>query len=213
MVKIKSPPDHSLATLCDADFQAISDLLPLLCCGEEAAATAFVRLANTPSFDDETNAALRVIGAEEEIHLALLIELATKLPAPNCDPSTLRASRVFHLKLARGGATLHLARIAAIDAAVCTILSRLLARPGPIGRNTQLSRLFMRIRSDESRHVAIARSTIRAEADRSALRDAAANAREGLAALLEPTGSVFEALGVDPDALIRVVRGLPNGLL
>ena len=71
----------------------------------------------------------------------------------------------------------------------------------------------MRIRSDESRHVAVARHTISMEPDRRALRDAGASAREGLAVLLEPASAAFASLGVDPDGLRRDVRGLPCGLL
>ena len=206
-------PDLSLAGLRDFEAQAIADILPLLASGEEAAAMAFVRLADTPVFSDATSTALRMIGAEEDVHLALLTALAGVLPPPDHNPGARHGSRVFHFSLTRGGAMLHLARIAAIDSAVCTILSRLLAKGTPIGNSAHLSRLFMRIRSDESRHVAVARHTISMEPDRRALRDAGASAREGLAVLLEPASAAFASLGVDPDGLRRDVRGLPCGLL
>ena len=199
--------------LPDAAAQAVADLVPLLGGGEEAAATAFARLADGQEFSDAITARLRRIGAEEHVHLALLCDLAATLPLPHVDYAQRRASRLFHVRLARGGAVVHLARIAAIDAAVCTILSRLLARGTPVACDPVLASLFARIRRDESRHVAIARAAVSASPDRTLLRDEAVGARQSLAALIEPVGGVFEILQVDPETLLRDIRRMPDRLL
>ena len=193
--------------------QALADVLPLLACGEKAAATAFSRLADDHAFSSVVCASLERIAAEEDVHFALLTGLAATLPPARVDPAQRRTSQHFHARLTQGGAVVHLARIAAIDAAVCTILSRILSRTTPIGNAPMTASLFAQIRRDESRHVAIARAAIEAAPDRLGLRDEATRAREGLAALLEPVGAAFAALKVDPDALLRDVRRLPNRLL
>ena len=195
------------------DAQALANLLPLLGCGEEAAAVAFHRLANQDTFAQATQTALRVIGDEEHVHDGWLSDLACALPAAeNASEIRLAAGR-FHLSLATGGPMLHLARIAAIDGAVCTMLSRLTAPRARLSADAGVAHLLRHIRNDEARHVAVARGIALLAPDLASLHEAGAKARSALAMLIAPGAEAFDQLGVDPDRLIRDVAQLPNGLL
>jgi hypothetical protein len=193
--------------------QALANLLPLLGCGEEAATVAFYRLANQDAFAQSTQTALRFIGDEEHVHDALLSDLASALPTAENDIEIRRTARRFHMSLAKGGPVLHLARIAAIDGAVCMMLSRLIAPHARLSDDAAVANLFRRIRNDEARHVAVARGIALSTPDRASLREAGANARSALAMLIAPGADAFDQLGVDPDRLMRDVAQLPNGLL
>jgi hypothetical protein len=193
--------------------KALADLVPLLCCGEEAAAFSFDRLSRSASIDTAARKALAEIADDERRHDALLRTLCAALPASLPARSALHLARRFHLSLSRGGTVLHLARIAGLDAAVCTILSRLLRPGSAVARDPGVRAILTHIRKDEARHVAVSRGVALAATDRRAVRGAAAEARGGLAELLDCCGDAFEALGVDPARLLRDIRQLPDGLL
>lgn len=193
--------------------QALANLLPMLGCGEEAAAVAFHHLADSTGFAPHTAAALRMIGDEEQVHDALLTRLGLALPPPEQPERVRRAAKRFHMALTRGGPMLHLARIAAVDAGVCTILSRLTDKRRAIATDAPTVGMLRKIRGDEAKHVAVARCAISNETNRKPLREAAVLAREALAHLLAIDGAAFETLGVDPDRLIRDMARLPNGLI
>jgi hypothetical protein len=195
------------------EAQALADLLPLLACGEEAAALTFHRLSTRSDFDEAAAQTLAAIESEEVRHEAYLGALARQLPLPRHAEQTRRAARQFQLFLGVRDPVQHLARIAAIDAGVCTILSRL-ARPGqPLAADRAVRMTLRRIHRDEARHVAAARSIALRYANRRDLRDGAAAARQSLAGLLALGGDAFETLKVDPGLLMRDVAGLPDGLL
>jgi hypothetical protein len=203
-------PAH--VTLCERTAEAVAALIPLLGCGEEAASLAFDGLAAAAS-DGLGSYALRAIAAEEREHDALLKRLARALPDASGGAETVRQARRFHISLGRGGPALHLVRIAAIDAATCTILSRLLRAGGPVSRDADTCQTLTRIRRDEARHVSVSRKLAKAASVTPAMRDVASAARESLADILLLGADAFEALAVDADALVRDVRRLPNGLL
>ena len=193
--------------------EALAELVPLLCCGEEAAVVSFDRLGRAASLDVVACRTLRKIADDERRHDAILRGLCAALPASSLDRAVQHRARHFHLSLPRGGTLLHLARIAGLDAAVCTILSRLL-RPGvPISRDQGVSAVLTHIRKDETRHVMVSRGIALAAADRQAVRNAAAEARGALAELLTCGADAFEALGIDPDRLMLDIKRLPDGLL
>lgn len=210
--KLPDPAARLQVGLSPSDAEALAALLPLLGCGEEAAAIAFDSLANTTG-----NASARIvmagIAAEERQHDRLLKSLMRALPPAAGAREVMRQSRRFHISLGRGGLALHLTRIAAIDAAVCTMLSRLLRAGAPLRRDPAVFAVLGRIRSDEARHVRASRSIVLAEGLPPGCRDAAAAAREALAHILMLEGRSFEALCVDPDALFRELSDLPKGLL
>ena len=192
---------------------ALAALLPLLSCGEEAAAVGFDRLSQATALDTSTRGTLCKIVDDERCHDAMLRGLQAALPRARLDTAVLNRARRFHLRLSRGGTVLHLARIAGLDAAVCTILSRLL-RPGcPAARDDGVRSVLSHIRRDETSHVMVSRNIALAAPDRKAVRDAAAEARDGLAGLLTYGADAFEVLDVDPDRLLRDIAHLPDGLL
>lgn len=197
--------------LGDGAAEALALLVPLLGCGEEAAAMAFDGLAARDG-DTAAAAALGAIAEEERVHDGLLHGLAAGLPAVQAT-ALRRAARRFHIHLGRGSQLAHLARIAAIDAGVCTILSRML-RPGtPVAGDPDVARMLERIRRDETRHVRLSRSLVLARADGRAFEDIAAAAREALANVVMLAGDAFEALAVDPARLQTDLAALPRGLL
>lgn len=192
--------------------EALAVLLPLLGCGEEAAAMAFDALADDARLSGAAET-LTTIAREERVHDALLRHLQIALPVATETRALLRSARRFHIRLQAGGPMAHLARIAALDSAVCTVLSRLTCDGGAIALDPAIHRLLRRIHKDEARHVAISRVLVLNNASTGGLRDVAAAAREQLANTLALAGDAFEALGVDPAALDRRIRTLPDGLL
>jgi len=198
--------------LPDRAAEALAELLPVLGCGEEAAGLAFGNLANAGIADPTATAALRQIAEEEQVHDALIRSLTAGLPSPG-DQSRLRAlSRRFHLELGRGDHVVRLARIAALDSAVCMIISRLLRRGTPLSKDPAVAGMLRKIARDEARHVAITRELACARADKAALSGSGAPVREALAVLLENAGDAFEALAFDPHWLRADLARLPDGL-
>jgi hypothetical protein len=197
--------------LADAPAHALASLLPLLGCGEEAAALAFDGLSASIESDCAAANSLRAIAAEECVHDILIRRLCATLPPVPQQPATLRMAKRFHIHLGEGGVMLHLARIAALDAAVCTVLSRLL-NARPIAADYNSCSIFSYIRRDEARHVAVSRALAMASTNMRVLRDAAAAARAALANILMLEAASFEALTIDPDTLHRDISRLPDGL-
>ncbi|TXI84056.1 MAG: 3-oxoacyl-ACP synthase [Cupriavidus sp.] len=191
---------------------ALAALLPILGCGEEAAGLAFAGLACAASSDPVAALALQRIACEEEVHDGLIHALAAALPAPPDQTALLGRTRRFHLELGRGEPVVRLARIVALDSAVCLILSRLLRPGNPIARDEAAARILRRIARDEAGHVRATRKLAAARGDEALLRRAGAPVRERLAELLMEAADVFEALSFDPAWLRRDVGELPHGL-
>ena len=206
------PPPAAGTCLDDRHANALALLIPLLGCGEEAAALAFDGLADNAR-DRRSAVILKQIGREERVHDALLRSLMCALPAPPDRPAMMRRAQRLHVELGSGGSAIHLARIAALDAAVCIVLSRLLRRGRPLCADTNVWRTLGRIHSDEARHVRWSRYLALAAGPTVAQRNAAAGAREALAKVLMLAGDAFETLDVDPFVLERDIRRLPDGLL
>lgn len=207
-----SHPRYS-ASLDAKPAAALAALLPLLGCGEEAAAVSFDRLSRTDTLDSRLRRTLHNIADDERSHDAMLRGLRAALPHAVPDAAVQARARRFHLSLPRGGTVLHLARIAGLDAAVCTILSRLLRPGSPVARDDAARAVLSHIRRDETRHVLVSRNIALAAPGRKAVRGVAADARDGLARILASGSGAFEALGVDPDRLLRDIGSLPDGLL
>ncbi len=208
-----SPPRNpGRLSLRECQAESFAQLLPLLGCGEEAAALAFDGLAICYRDDDVVAASLKLIAHEERIHEALLFQLKLGLPDAQSQADVVDRAQRLHIGLRRGGTAHHLARIAALDSAVCTLLSRLLDGTGPIAADPLLSRTLARIRRDEAGHVRLSRELASGLGAKSVIDDAAAEARCSLADLLSLVGDAFETLGVDAALLDRDIRRLPNGL-
>ena len=84
---------------------------------------------------------------------------------------------------------------------------------GPLAGEARVATALRRVRRDEARHVAIARTIALDRAPGARLRDAAAAARVGVAGMVGDYGSAFEQLGVDAHLLARELARLPDGLL
>lgn len=214
------PGSHRLAVgqpmlpqiaLGDPQAAALAVLVPLLGCGEEAAALAFDGLAGLER-DPVASATLRTIGAEEREHDALLTALVGALPTIEEASALQKAARRFHIRLGVGRPAAHLGRIAAIDAAVCTVLARLLRSGNPLAEDAVTAQIFGRIHRDEARHVRVSRALAMARLPRAELDDLAAGARKALADILLLAGEAFETLGVDAQTLHRELSRVPDGL-
>ena len=158
------------------------------------------------------SAALKAIAEEERSHDRLLHGLAESLP-PCAATGLHRQARRFHIDLGRGSRLAHLARIAAIDAGVCTILSRLLRPGSPLAGDQAVADMLARIRLDETRHVRLSRSLVLMRGDGRQFEDVAHAAREALANVIMLAADAFEDLAVDPARLRADLGSLPQGLL
>ncbi|MBV2150086.1 3-oxoacyl-ACP synthase [Sphingobium sp. AS12] len=192
--------------------EALARLLPVLGCGEEAASLAFESLAKIGHLASDGRRALRQVAIEERVHDGLIHSLAANLPAPPEDRELRSIARRFHLDLGRSDPTALLARIAALDSAVCLVLSRLL-RPGtPLSGDPAVTAVLRRIAEDEARHVRVTRRLAMARADERELQRIAAPVRERLGALLTLAGDAFETLAFDPRWLRDDIARFPAGL-
>lgn len=176
---------------------AFATLLGFLLCGEESATHAFGDSLVRSSTDVE-RAALTAIANDEAVHAGLIDQWLARLPDAPSDLD-LVASRRFFKRLQSRDRALHFARIAALDASVCRMLSQLI-RSTAFARCPGLVAGLARIRSDEARHVSVSRSlALRHGMSRKALCDVAADIDAQLAVLMAPaepamrmlTGSTF----------------------
>jgi hypothetical protein len=193
---------------------AFARLLPMLGCGEEAAALSFDRMSHERTFQAAAQYALAAIAVEERQHDSFIVAMRRALPPTALTPAIEQKARRLHMRIGRGDAVIVLARIAALDAAVCTVLNRITARHTPVSRAPGFRQTLARIRSDEARHVHATRELVLAQGAIShrALNEEASWVRQGLASLLAHENDAFETLGVDPAALQQSVRRVPDGL-
>jgi hypothetical protein len=141
---------------------------------------------------------------EDEIrHDALLSECAAALPEVRTDVG----AKHFFRRLETREPAVHLARIAALDACSCQIMSRMLA---PIPRSflsPSLTHALVSIRRDEGTHVRTARRLALAlGVDTGRFHEIAHMMRHSFAGLLQGRGAYFEALGIDSSLLIRSIN-------
>ena len=185
-------------------------LLALLGCGEEAACLSFDRLQMIVPNHARM---LASIAEDERRHDAMLQGLLAELQVePPCQ-AAMTGMRRIHARLGRTAVFGQCAGIAALDSAVCTLLSALL-RPGTgIPLYTGLHKALRRIRNDETRHVAITRGIALTSNTLPQLRDVAARTRSDLAHALAHVANDFGQLGVDPVPLLARIARLPDGLL
>ena len=173
---------------------ALADTLPFLRCGEESAVHAFGRrLARRHASGD--GEALAAISADEARHAAWLEALAARLPAPVTEPDAGVMAAFFRGLLTRDPA-LHFARIAALDLAVCALLQPLVANGTCLIAAPQVHAGLRAIRTDEARHVRVARRCARALGwQPEAQRRLDLELRGELAALLQPVQASLARLG------------------
>jgi hypothetical protein len=194
-------------------LEALAGLLPVLGCGEEAATIAFSAMASHIDDDPAGQTALRSIASDEALHDRIIMGLRATLPTPPDQSETLRLAKRFHISLGRAGIASRLARIAALDSAVCSVLSALLRRNGVLAGAPNVLKALKAIWQDEARHVTVSRRLALARASGAVLRPLAFETREALAEILLLASDALEVLEVDPARMGRIVRQLPAGLL
>ncbi len=173
---------------------ALADALPFLRCGEESAVHAFGRrLARCHASDD--GQALAAITADEARHAAWLEALAAQLPAPHAAPDAEFMAAFFRGLLTRDPA-LHFARIAALDLAVCALLQPMVGSGTCLIAAPRVHAGLRAIRTDEARHVRVARRCARALGwQPAAQRRLDLELRDQLAGLLQPVQASLARLG------------------
>lgn len=198
-------PSAGVSALPSTVAQALADLLPVLICGEASAERAFeyLLLRVRSVLDPALSRALATIADDERHHGEWLDALRAQLPKPRSEQPGRRALR-FLLSLATDDPALHLARVAALDAAVCRVLAVIDARDQPLAAMPTLAAVFRDIRRDEGRHVRIARRTALALGmDARAMAQERAAVTTAFAALLADQADALAALGVDRARLHR----------
>jgi hypothetical protein len=192
--------------LAPAKAQALADLLPLLACGEESAALAFDGFARGRA--DGMTTALARIAAEERGHGALIAGIRDQLPAPRNLASTRAEARRFYLRLQERDPMRHIVRITALDSAACTILSALTRTGQGISDDPEIQSRLRCIQREEVGHVrlTLALSSAIGHARAPILEET----RVALATLLTSSADCFEALAVEPEALLTAIRTVPG---
>lgn len=182
---------------------ALATLLQLLLCGEESATHAFGDSLSR-SLCDSSRASLEGIAQEETAHAWLIGRWMAKLPA---SPVAFdrNASRRFFRRLQTRDHALHFARIAALDALVCRILSRLI-RGAALAPYPALRAGLSRIRSDEIDHVRIALGhALRLNMRRAEFAMVAVEVESRLSVLLAPAMAAMCLLTASPRTIDPVV--------
>jgi hypothetical protein len=192
--------------------EALSELLVVFACGEESAALAFGHLADAKAAEC-ARAALALVVEEEMVHDRLLRRLRGALPVPGRDLELRMAQVRFYRNIGHLDVGQHLAAIAALDSAVCIILSDVLQHGRPFASEPMVHSTFARIRYEESRHVRLSRGLATALAPRSAAREVAVLTRLGLVEILARRAHALERLQVDPDRLFTRLATPSPGLL
>ena len=196
-----------------SDAEALAELLPVLICGEESAGMVFAHLSQVPDLA-AAHAELSRIEHDEREHARLLLQVRRTLPAARSDPALSSAVRNFFLRLAERDVGRHLARIVALDSAVCLLLGALRHRRTTVGSEPTLGPLFGRIHRDEARHVLVARHHTRRLVDGQQAIAIARDTRSQLVELLTHRAAALEQLlRIDADRLFGRLRTPAPGLL
>ena len=183
---------------------ATASFLALMRAGEQSAAQAFARIMTRLSPGEYAYAAgpVTALIEDETRHDVLLSDCAAGLPFVSTDYD----ARHFFRRLETREPGVHLARIAALDACSCQILSRMLA-PAPRSLlSPGLADTLASIRRDEGSHVRTARRLAGAlGVDDGHFHDITRMVRSSFAALLQTRAAHFEALGIDASLLIQSI--------
>ena len=183
--------------------EAVTELLQVLCCGEESAVFAFARLSRNRALNAAACACAAMISREEAIHDELLRGLRAVLPAPRSDEALICRLREFYRSLQTPDPFVHLAQISALDSAVCLVLSALREGGRPVGENSTLDAIFGRIQRDEVGHVRASGWMARELGTARAAANHQVRVRENLAGLILERADALETLQIDPAALRR----------
>jgi len=190
-----------------ARAEAAAQLLGLLRAGELSAEAAFGRITRRlpPAAAERMGGTLQLIRADEARHGRMLTEAADHsglVPAP---PAA--AARRFFAILESRDPSVHVGRIAALDACVCQILSRVLAADRGSMLPPPVFATLESIRRDEGRHVRTARTLAREFGiDSNILQCLDLETRQAFDRVLCCYEPAFLALHVDAGAMRRQIR-------
>lgn len=193
----------------NATRQAMANLLPLLICGEESATLVFDALAVRlrKRLSEPQLRELLTITQDEERHARMLYALRDQLPCVQSNDVEQRAS-AFLASLASRHASIQLARLCALDAAVCWVLARLLHGSPALTQQSDVIHMLRQIRQDEARHVRITRDcalSLGLSSDELAAQQH--TVWLGFAELLAGSSDDLRVLGVEPAVLLARFRG------
>ena len=183
---------------------AVASCLALMRAGEQSAAQAFARIMTRLSPGEYAYAAgsVKALIEDEMRHDVQLSESAAGLPFVNTD----FAARHFFRRLETRDPGVHLARIAALDACSCQLLSRMLAPATRAVLPPRLANTLASIRRDEGSHVRTARRLAGAlGVDTGRYHEITRMVRHAFAGLIETRAAHFEALGIDSSLLIQSI--------
>jgi hypothetical protein len=185
--------------------EAVTELLQVLCCGEESAVFAFSSLSRNRTLNAAASSCAATIAREEAFHDELLRGLRSVLPQPQPDFVLIHKLKEFYRSLDTPDLFVHLTQICALDSAVCLILSAVRECGRPVGNNVTLNAIFSRIQRDElTRELGSGRIAA----------DHFVRTRERLAGVVLERADALETLHVDPAALTRnLFQGGPRSLL
>jgi hypothetical protein len=198
--------------LKDRHSEALAELLPMLLCGEESAVLAFGSYTQSALLGPTACREFHGVQTDEARHAVWLQRLRMTLPPPRPDSRLRMQLRGFYARMIEPDFGAHLAHIAALDSAVCSILGALRQRRGPISSDRVVSRLLGCIHRDEARHVTIVRRYARLLRNADDLHDLAGATRRQLTQILAERAGAFELLGVCPDSLFDRLHEVPRSL-
>jgi hypothetical protein len=189
---------------------ALGNMMQILCCGEESAILAFDGLSKRNHLIPNSQNTLAQIAQDEMRHDQLLWNMGKSLLPVDKDIYLLRKIKRFFISIATEDIGLHFSKIAALDSAVCAILSALTRSQTVIGHNHELRSVFSSIHRDEARHVAITLDLACELSNRDERMYHALLTRNGLRSILELRADSLEKLGVDTIRLDRDLAQLPR---
>lgn len=192
--------------------KALSELIPILSCGEESAALIFNNLANILEEKSEARQKLLLISQEEIVHEKMLRSLANSLPPPKKDLKLRRKVKLFFLSIQSTDLGKHFAQIAALDSGVCIILSHLRRKNGPIYKEKAINNILSTIHREEARHAAISIDFAKKTLSKESLRNIFLQTRFKLNDLIINRKSSFETLKVNSTQLGEDLLEIPQFL-
>jgi hypothetical protein len=199
--------DAAAGRLAPVPMSALEPLLGLLRAGEQSAEAAFGRIARRlqPATAARVNHALHLIQQDEQRHTILLRNAADASCMQHCRPTA--SARRFFARLESRDLAVHLGRIAALDACVCQVLSRILAAGSRATMPPALQQALTTIRRDEGHHVKNARAlAVDLGIDPAHLRNIELETRQAFDLVLGCYEASFLSLGIHAESLRRRIR-------
>ena len=194
-----------LRGLSSHDMEAVARILAIMVCAEESAINIFqlesARLSKVQSAAAQRQ--LLEIASEERVHDWLIQRTRQWFPTPDDLPQLQKRARRLFIRMASRDYGEHFARISGLDAGVCICLSHMLNARG-IRASQGLTQLFRYIRQDEAGHVKVGRHhAIACGFNKADFGKAYALSRQGLVHLISSTADSFEAIGADPNVIVK----------